>query len=965
MDDDWSEEEVEETKESFESQDVRSQENALDEPPMPIAPHLLESAALGRLADKPEETIIVSKNERFADVTYDRRGTRSPDENIHGQRQIYNPKLGRFEDVQPQAGRDQERHSRRNVELMQRNQGRRGSSAGRRRESFAKNEEKARGAPLDNRTISPSSQRRPSFAERDIANPLLQRRRESFLSNSGISDADRSMSNASPGVDNPPAPEQFNPLDLIALQQKEMAESRKRAMERRAKDEEERVAAAERARKKAAELAVKATPEVTTNISTTPTASPIPAKASPVPSKTSPLPATAKPDTKADVPHPKQKMVRSDSGVWTVDRDQEEIIRKESPSKEEALPKRSAWGAIGSSQTGTNKHQQNGLFTNPNTLAAINHTIGGDAPRRGRNALKAPRAPINPTNVPPSLQGWATFAGNSETRKAHDQEQQQERNRERERIEKEKAAEGPRVTSLVDKWKKVEIKEPENAGDVAGRTVVSVLKSGYMEDSSGNLEVKELPIPPQNQHVDSGGNTGLSNILATETSTPLIGSKSPAIGSPSTGLGLQTPTQGTIGEKTPGSRDRSRFFPSPSSTVVDMSPRVVHPIQPSQPDKSVFPPSIFSSFDELTKSSSSSNTPMSPISNSVGPTPQRQYMPQFAQFGQSPQASPGQSLAAAPQLGGGLTPRNAFSHSIPMNLNSPPPPASLKFVTKMPTAREFDQVMERIRQTIQTSNQEGSNQSPTKEDVTPNQHEDMPQLSLSPPVERPFANSLEPQTQTRVDSDPVDRDTQPFIRISAISSHRDLEISTRDMDEEPLPKSAVKVSLPKQFYTSSRDMEIPIDTPARPKINLPTDVVSHTNTPDAKTRIEAIDREFPHTPQRTPNRHPHAYKIQFSPSLRPKGGVVPNLIKRDKNGLPYVNYEAKSESLILPAYGHDSDVFYPHRDKPYSRPKHNKFNKNNSQYRKSSRSERPVTEGSSSGQGSKPVAGPSRQPEKK
>jgi hypothetical protein len=517
----------------------------------------------------------------------------------------------------------------------------------------------------------------------------------------------------------------------------------------------------------------------------------------------------------------------------------------------------------------------------------------------------------------------------------------------------------------VDKWKKVEIKEPENAGDVAGRTVVSVLKSGYVEDLSGNLEVKELPIPSQNQRSDTAGNTGLSNSLPTEATTPLIGPNSPAIGSPSTGLGLQTPTQGIIGEKTPGSRDRSRFFPSPSSTVVDLSPRVVHPIQPSQPDKSVFPPSIFSSFDDLAKSSNTSNTPMSPISNSVGPTPQRQYLPSFAQFGQTPQASPGQSLAAAPQLGG-LTPRNTFSHTVPMNLNSPPPPSSLKFVTKMPTAKDFDQVMERIRQTIQTSNQEGSNQSPTKEEVTPNQHEDMPQLTLSPTViTKSFTATMEPQTQTRMESDPVDRDTQPFLRISAISSHRDLEISTRAMDEEPLPKSSVKVSLPKQFYSSSRDMEIPIETPERPKINLPKDVVSHTETPDAKTRIEAIDRGFAHIPQRTPNRHPHAYKIQFSPSLRPKGGVVPNLIKRDKNGLPYVNYEAKSESLILPAYGHDSDIFYAHRDKPFKQ-KHNKFIKTNSQYRKSSKSERPVAEGSSSvGQSSKPVAGPSRQPEKK
>jgi hypothetical protein len=963
MDDDWSEEEVDESKVSFESPDVPSLENAIDEPSIPIAPHLLESAAMGRLAHKPEETIVVSKNERFADVTYDRRDTRSPDDNIHGQRQIYNPKLGRFEDVQPQAGRDQERHGRRNVEIMHRNQGRRGSSAGRRRDSFARSEEskQSRVSQPDNRTFSPTSQRRTSFVERDLANTLVHRRRDSFLSNSGISDADRSLSNASPGLENVPTGDQLNPMDLIALQQKEMAESRKRALERRAKDEEERIAAAERARKKAAELGVKASPEVHAKLSTTPIASPVPSKASPVPLDASPAVAADRLNIKADEPHPKQGMPRSDSGVWTSNRDQEEIIRKDSPSKEEALPKRSAWGAIGSSQPGASKHQQNGLFTNPNTLAAINHTIGGDAPRRGRNAPKAPRAPINPTNVPASLQGWAAFAGNSETRKAHDNERQEERNRERERIEKEKATEGPRVTSLVDKWKKVEIKEPESAGDVAGRTVVSVLKSGYMEDSAGNLEVKQLP----NQRSEAVGNSGLSNILPSEATTPLIGSKSPVIGSPSAGLALQTPTQGVIGDKTPSSRDRSRFFPSPSSTVVDMSPRVVHPIQPSQPDKSVFPPSIFSSFDELAKSSSISNSPMSPMSNSVGPTPQRPYLPSFSHLGQTPQPSPGQSSAAPPQIGG-LTPRNAFSHTVPMKMSSPPPPSSLKFVTKMPTARDFDQVMERIRQTIQTSNQDSTSLSPTKELVTPIQHENMQQLNLSPAVElQPLPNTEEPQTQTRNDTDPVERSPQQFIRISAISSHRDLEISSRDLDEEPLPKPVVKVSLPQQFYSSSRDTEVPIETSARPKINLPTEVISHTDTPDAKTRIEAIDREFPQTPQRTPNRHPHAFKIQFSPSLRPKGGVVPNLIKRDKNGLPYVNYEAKSEALALPAYGNDHEVFYANRDKPFSKQKHIKFNKHNAQTRKSFKSEGTATEGSSSGQGSKFVTGSARQPEKK
>ena len=49
------------------------------------------------------------------------------------------------------------------------------------------------------------------------------------------------------------------------------------------------------------------------------------------------------------------------------------------------------------------------------------------------------------------------------------------------------------------------------------------------------------------------------------------------------------------------------------------------------------------------------------------------------------------------------------------------------------------------------------------------------------------------------------------MKISALSQHRDLEISTRDLEEEPLPKPTVKVSLPKMLYTSSRDMEPPID----------------------------------------------------------------------------------------------------------------------------------------------------------
>src|SRR5271169_4855755 len=297
MDDDWSDEEVvEEPKEDVELSQPTQQENHI-EPPPTVPPHLLESAALGRMPDKPEETIVVSKNERFADVTYDRRDSRSPDENIHGQRQIYNPKLGRFEMVEHQAGRDTERQSRRNVEIMQRGPpGRRGSSAGRRRDSLAKPDEvrQTRGYH-DNRGYSPSTQRRPSFVEQ---RDLPQRRRDSFISTSGVSEADRSISNASPGLESQPTPDTA-PIDLIALQTEKMAESRKRAQERRAEDEKARLAIAERARKKAEQLALMASAETksdTSKASPSPsTASPVPPKVSPVPQKASPLVPKASP----------------------------------------------------------------------------------------------------------------------------------------------------------------------------------------------------------------------------------------------------------------------------------------------------------------------------------------------------------------------------------------------------------------------------------------------------------------------------------------------------------------------------------------------------------------------------------------------------------------------------------------------------------------------------------------------
>jgi hypothetical protein len=971
MDDDWSEEEVEETKEVFESPDLAPQ-NDVDNPPVPLAPHLLESAVIGHLADKSEETIIVSKNERFADVTYDRRQTGSPDENIHGQRQIYNPRLGKFEDVHhaTPTGREQDR-TRKNVEIMQRGQ-RRGSSATRRRDSLAKGDElrQGRGTHVENRAYPPSAQRRTSFAERDSNNIPLHRRRDSFISNSAVSDAGRSISNASPSIDTHSTTDQPTAADIIALQQKEMAESRKRAMERRAKDEDERIAAADRARKKASELAAMASAESGTNKVEIQKASPSLSKASPIPPKASPVPAIAKSLSTEDI-QSRPGTDRIDSAVWTANRDQEEIIRKDSPSKEETLPKRSAWGAIGSSQTNTpNKHQQNGLFGNPNTLAAINHTIGGDTPRRGRNAPRPPRAPITPTNVPASLQGWASFAGNTEARKAHDDERQQERNRERERLEKEKGTDGPRTPQLVDKWKRVEIKEPENAGDVAGRTVVSVLKSGYVEDSSGNLEVRELPVPLQKSRSDPSSQ-GLSNLLPSESSTP-------ALGSPTQGLGMRTPTQPTLGDKAPGSRDRSRFFPSPTTAVIDMSPRLVHPVQPSHSDKSLFAPTLFSSFEDLGKSPPISNAAISPLSNTSGPlgtstqnqpTLQRQHIPSFAQYGQASPMSPGQSLSGPPPIGG-MTPRNAFSHTVPMS--PPPQPSASKYVTKIPTAAEFEEVMKRIRQTMTVQVppvQENSDQLPPKQDAAPNQHEDMSPLVKRDAIQqRVKTDFVEPQTQTqtRTESDSLPVDLRSYIKISAISPRRDLEISTRDVDDEPFPKATVKVSLPQQFYSSSRDINIPIETTSRPKINLPANVASHINTPDARSRIKAIDHALFHHSHRTPNHHnQQAFKIEFAPSLRPNGGVVPNLVKKDKNNHPYVNYEAKPEALRLPAFGHDNELFYAHREKPFF--KHSKVPKfnNKNQHRKPSKTDRVITDGSSSSQGSRTVAGPSRLPDKK
>lgn len=947
MDDDWSEEEEEEQKEETkETSEPPPQENHVEHPP--IAPHLLESAALSRMQpEREEETIIVSKNDRFADVTYDRKQTRSPDENIHGQRQIYNPKLRRFEEVPSQSPRDTER-GRRPVEIMQRGHGRRSSSVDRRRGSFTRSEDPRlnRGPIPDNRAYSPPSQRRPSFAEREHYGG---RRRESFISTSAISDADRSMSNASPAIESQGTTESLPPIDLIVLQQKEMAESRKRAMERRARDEEERQAAAERARKKAEQLAaMTGTSTSTTTVSESPRPSPHSSRATPASIKASPVPQGVSPaplPSRSDDSQQSRPIQRRDSNVFA-NRDQEEIIKKDSPIKEDTDPKR--WGAIGSSQssaTPSHKHQQNGLFSNPNTLAAINSAIGGDSARRGRaGSTRGPRAPINPTNVPPSLQGWANFASNAETRRAHDDEKQAERTRERERVDREKDANNQRTTNLVDKWKRVEIKEPENAGDIAGRTVVSVLKSGYMEDLTGNLEVRDLTDSPQKPRPEE---TGLPKISSANAGNAPLGMRSPALGQTTPNLGMQSPTQSM--DKTP-SRDRSRFFPSPS-TMVDMSPRVVHPIQPSPAERSPFAPGLFPSVDDASKARNV-QSPSGPTSQpAFGATSQLQqgqyrqhHVPPFSQYGQPLPNSPGQ-LSTAPHVGG-LTPRNTFSHTVPMT--SPPPPQPRQAV-KIPSAADFDSVMERIRQTIQDSSLQDAQTSPSKEIANPHYYETtVPTRPVIP----------QQPTQTRAENN-SGSEVQSYLKISAISPQRDLIITTRDLDEEPAPKITVRVSLPMELHVTSREIELPIENASRPTVKFPSEYAPELNSTDVKARLEAIEKEdrrrVPQLPQQL--RPPYAFKIQFMPSLQPKGGIVPNLVKKDKFGFPYINFEAKPDALTLPSYAPDSEAFYGASERQFSKPKFHK--KPFTPHRKGPKH---VAEGSSAGQGNK---GPSRPVDKK
>ena len=161
-------------------------------------------------------------------------------------------------------------------------------------------------------------------------------------------------------------------------------------------------------------------------------------------------------------------------------------------------------------------------------------------------------------------------------------------------------------------------------------------------------------------------------------------------------------------------------------------------------------------------------------------------------------------------------------------------------------------------------------------------------------------------------------------------------------------------------------MEPPIDmdTTEPPIINLPSHVISHTDTADAKSRIRAIDYELSPSHPHYRSKPPQAFKIQFAPSLRPTGGVVPNLIKYDKAGSPYVNFEAKPEALLLPGYGHDNELFYSHRDRPFERSsfqknKYHKFNKNQGPYRKPPKNDRGE---SSSGQSNKGVVASTSRP---
>jgi len=252
-------------------------------------------------------------------------------------------------------------------------------------------------------------------------------------------------------------------------------------------------------------------------------------------------------------------------------------------------------------------------------------------------------------------------------------------------------------------------------------------------------------------------------------------------------------------------------------------------------------------------------------------------------------------------------------------MTSPPPSQPRQFV-KIPSAADFESVMERIRQTIQdSSGQDNHPPSPEKLPTTP-QHENIHQLSPRPAPQEPA------QTQTGMDSGPFAADTRTYLKISAVTPQRDLVISTRDLEEEPSPKYTVRVSLPRELHVSTRDIDIPVEDSPRPLVKLSPEVVSHLDEPDVKSRFEAIDREdkrrLPPLPYHP--RTPYTFKIQFMPSLQPKGGVVPNLVKKDKFGFPYINFEAKPEALSLPCYAPDQEVFYGIRERPFHKPKFHK-----------------------------------------
>jgi hypothetical protein len=258
--------------------------------------------------------------------------------------------------------------------------------------------------------------------------------------------------------------------------------------------------------------------------------------------------------------------------------------------------------------------------------------------------------------------------------------------------------------------------------------------------------------------------------------------------------------------------------------------------------------------------------------------------------------------------------------------------------------------MERIRQTIQDSSQ-GNDTSPSKEIPNSPLNENItPMRSLG------FHQS---HIQTKAEIVPLASEVQSYLKISAISPQRDLIISTRDLYDEPSPRFTVRVSLPRELHVTSREVEVPIETSSKLVVKLPADVSAEASSSDAKSRLETIDKEdkrrIPQLPQQL--RPPYSFKIQFMPSLQPKGGVVPNLVKKDKFGFPYINFEAKPEALALPSYAPDAEVFYSTSERQHFKPKFHK--KPFTPHRKGVKH---FVEGSPSAQGNR---GPSRPVETK